>query len=69
MPPKGRGTAIGGPRPAPRGGFARDTYNWVTSADNRSVVTSLAFFAVRMDTGGIIHVMEADGLDREVLHF
>ncbi|PPJ58070.1 hypothetical protein CBER1_03881 [Cercospora berteroae] len=45
MPPKGRGNAIGGPRPAPRGGFARETYNWVTSADNRSVVTSLAFFA------------------------
>ncbi|KAI5360846.1 Putative mitochondrial import receptor subunit Tom6 [Septoria linicola] len=47
MPPKGaaRGTAIGGPRQPQRGGFARETYNWVTSSDNRSVVTSLAFFA------------------------
>ncbi|EMF16174.1 uncharacterized protein SEPMUDRAFT_38233 [Sphaerulina musiva SO2202] len=47
MPPKGqqRGTALGGPRQPPRGGFARETYKWFTSSENRSVVTSLAFFA------------------------
>lgn len=46
MPPKTiRGTAVG--RPAPqRGGYARQVVNELTSPENRSVVTSLAFFAV-----------------------
>ena len=48
MPPKRAigGTGVG--RPAPqRGGYARQVINELTSPENRSVVTSLAFFAVR----------------------
>lgn len=46
MPPKGqiRGTALG--RPAQPKGYARNFLNEVTKQENRSVVTSVAFFAV-----------------------
>ncbi|KAK3112108.1 hypothetical protein LTR53_011948 [Teratosphaeriaceae sp. CCFEE 6253] len=45
MPPKRQigGTAIG--RPAPREGYARRVIAELTSPENRSVVTSIAFFA------------------------
>lgn len=46
MPPKQqqlRGTAVG--RPA-RAGYARETFNALASPENRSVVTSITFFAV-----------------------
>jgi len=48
MPPKGgapRGTALGRPVPQ-KGGYASQVYNGLTDPENRSVVTSLAFFAV-----------------------
>ena len=47
MPPKGaiKGTAVG--RPQQRGGYAAQVYNELMSAENRSVVTSVAFFVVR----------------------
>lgn len=45
MPPKAiRGTAVG--RPAQKGGYASQIYNEVTSQENRTVVTSVAFFVV-----------------------
>lgn len=48
MPPKRAigGTAVG--RPAQqREGYARQVINELTSTENRSVVTAVAFFAVR----------------------
>jgi hypothetical protein len=47
MPPKGAGrnTAVGRPLP-PQKGYAQQIYQEITSPENRSVVTSLAFFAV-----------------------
>jgi hypothetical protein len=45
MAPKGRGLP-GGRAPAQQG-FASTAYQAITSSDNRSVVTSIAFFAVR----------------------
>lgn len=50
MPPKGaiRGNAVG--RPAEqRGGYARTVLNGLTNPENRSVVTSVAFFAVSIE--------------------
>lgn len=49
MPPKRQqlGTSLGSSRGPSRKGFAKDTYAALTSPDNRSVVTSIAFFAVR----------------------
>ncbi|KAF1825983.1 uncharacterized protein K489DRAFT_376376 [Dissoconium aciculare CBS 342.82] len=43
MAPKGRGLP-GGRAPAQQG-FASTAYQAITSSDNRSVVTSIAFFA------------------------
>ncbi|KAH9834351.1 Mitochondrial import receptor subunit Tom6, fungal [Teratosphaeria destructans] len=45
MPPKGaiRGGPLG--RPQPKGGYARQVYEGLTSPENRTVVTSIAFFA------------------------
>lgn len=47
MPPKGaiRGTAVGRPAPA-KGGYVGQVINELTSAENRSVVISVGFFAV-----------------------
>lgn len=47
MPPKQQ-TIRGGNLPASRRskGFASETYSWITDSENRSVVTSVAFFAV-----------------------
>ena len=47
MPPKRAigGTGVGRPQQQ-RGGYARTVINELTSAENRSVVTSVAFFAV-----------------------
>lgn len=47
MPPKQQ-SIRGGAIPANRRskGFASDTYNFITDSENRSVVTSIAFFAV-----------------------
>jgi hypothetical protein len=46
MPPKGAIRGVGVGRPQAKGNFAKDTYSWVTNPENRSVVTSLAFFVV-----------------------
>lgn len=48
MAPKGaiRGTGVG--RPVQPKGYAQQVYAEITDPENRSVVTSLAFFAVRI---------------------
>lgn len=47
MPPKGaiRGQGVGRPAPSNQG-YMRSAYEEITNPENRSVVTSVAFFAV-----------------------
>lgn len=48
MPPKGRLAGPPAMRSAPRDNYARTVINELTSPENRTVVTAIGFFAVRL---------------------